>query len=139
MAEGVGAGVAELRRIGGGAKAKGIQDCYQCAQWVFSTGIAAKNSLSERRKAKGRIMTDIIADGVAAAKKAFPGAFPRTALVLGSGLGAFAETLTDATDISYADLPGFPVSTVAGHAGKLRIGTGGGLAAGLPDGALPRL
>lgn len=72
-------------------------------------------------------MTDVVADGVAAAKKAFPGAFPKTALVLGSGLGAFADTLSDTTDISYADLPGFPVSTVAGHAGKLRIGKVAGL------------
>src|SRR5271154_7196319 len=72
-------------------------------------------------------MTDIIAAGVSAVKAVFPGAFPKTALILGSGLGDFADRLQDATDISYADVPGFPVPTVAGHAGKLRIGTAAGL------------
>jgi purine-nucleoside phosphorylase len=44
------------------------------------------------------------------------------AIVLGSGLGAFAEDLTDATAIPYEDIPGFARSTVQGHAGRLVIG-----------------
>lgn len=44
------------------------------------------------------------------------------AIVLGSGLGAFAEDLTDATAIPYEEIPGFTRSTVQGHAGRLVIG-----------------
>ncbi|NLM16890.1 MAG: purine-nucleoside phosphorylase [Candidatus Riflebacteria bacterium] len=47
---------------------------------------------------------------------------PQVALILGSGLGAFADQLENAVKISYADIPGFPRSTVCGHAGKLVIG-----------------
>jgi xanthosine phosphorylase len=52
-----------------------------------------------------------------------PGFTPRVALILGSGLGVLAEQMTDAVSISYADLPGFPISTVHGHAGELVLGT----------------
>jgi xanthosine phosphorylase len=52
-----------------------------------------------------------------------PGFEPRVALVLGSGLGVLAEQMTDAVSISFADLPGFPISTVHGHAGELVLGT----------------
>lgn len=48
---------------------------------------------------------------------------PEIALVLGSGLGAFAEQLTDTQMLRYSDIPGFPVSTVAGHAGQFVFGT----------------
>jgi purine-nucleoside phosphorylase len=44
------------------------------------------------------------------------------AIVLGSGLGAFAEDLTEATEIRYDEIPGFARSTVEGHAGRLVIG-----------------
>jgi purine-nucleoside phosphorylase len=47
---------------------------------------------------------------------------PRIALVLGSGLGAFADELTEATRIPYEKIPGFPRSTAMGHAGRLVIG-----------------
>ena len=47
---------------------------------------------------------------------------PGIGLVLGSGLGAFADELTERTDIPYADIPGWPHSTAIGHAGKLMIG-----------------
>jgi len=52
-----------------------------------------------------------------------PGFTPRAALILGSGLGVLAEQMLDAVSISYADLPGFPISTVHGHAGELVLGT----------------
>jgi purine-nucleoside phosphorylase len=47
---------------------------------------------------------------------------PRVAVVLGSGLGAFADTLDTATVIPYADIPGWPPATAVGHAGKLIFG-----------------
>jgi len=47
---------------------------------------------------------------------------PAIGLVLGSGLGAFADELTERKDIPYADIPGWPHSTAVGHAGKLIIG-----------------
>ncbi len=47
---------------------------------------------------------------------------PEIAIVLGSGLGVMAEEIEDAVEITYADIPNFPVSTVEGHAGKLVAG-----------------
>ena len=47
---------------------------------------------------------------------------PRIAIVLGSGLGAFADELSGATRIPYGKIPGFPKSTAEGHAGHLVIG-----------------
>ena len=44
---------------------------------------------------------------------------PRVAVVLGSGLGGFAEELTDRIEVPYANIPGWPESTAVGHAGKL--------------------
>ncbi|HYY58082.1 MAG TPA: hypothetical protein VE842_12180, partial [Pyrinomonadaceae bacterium] len=43
----------------------------------------------------------------------------RVALVLGSGLGAFADRMPDAVAIPYEEIPGFARSTVEGHAGRL--------------------
>ncbi|MEW5982398.1 MAG: purine-nucleoside phosphorylase [Acidobacteriota bacterium] len=48
---------------------------------------------------------------------------PDVALVLGSGLGDFAERVAGATALSYGDIPGWPPATVVGHAGKLVVGT----------------
>jgi purine-nucleoside phosphorylase len=50
---------------------------------------------------------------------------PKIGLVLGSGLGAFADALTDAATIPYAEIPSFPHSTAIGHAGRLVIGKAG--------------
>jgi len=47
---------------------------------------------------------------------------PKIGLVLGSGLGAFADSLTDASRVPYAEIPAFPQSTAIGHAGRLVIG-----------------
>ena len=47
---------------------------------------------------------------------------PEIGIVLGSGLGDFARQVEKSAEISYDSLPGFPVSTVAGHAGKLIFG-----------------
>ena len=53
---------------------------------------------------------------------------PKIALVLGSGLGGFADELTDATRIPYQKIPDFPRSTAIGHAGLLVIGKAEGIA-----------
>jgi purine-nucleoside phosphorylase len=50
---------------------------------------------------------------------------PKIGLVLGSGLGAFADSLANATAVPYADIPSFPQSTAIGHAGRLVIGNAG--------------
>ena len=52
---------------------------------------------------------------------------PRIALILGSGLGAFADTLTATTALSYDDIPHWPRATVDGHAGQLIVGRHAGL------------
>jgi len=52
---------------------------------------------------------------------------PRVGIVLGSGLGAVADAVQDATTVGYADLPGFPQPGVAGHAGKAVLGRLGGV------------
>ncbi len=52
---------------------------------------------------------------------------PKVAIVLGSGLGAFADELTDRVDIPYGEIPGWPPATAVGHAGRLVIGKLGDL------------
>jgi purine-nucleoside phosphorylase len=49
------------------------------------------------------------------------------AVVLGSGLGAFADTLENQSVIPYGQIPGWPASTAVGHAGKLVVGSVDGL------------
>jgi purine-nucleoside phosphorylase len=53
---------------------------------------------------------------------------PKIALVLGSGLGPFADEFADATKIPYAEIPHFPRSTAIGHAGRLVVGSVDGIA-----------
>jgi purine-nucleoside phosphorylase len=60
------------------------------------------------------------------AVRARAGDVPSTAIILGSGLGDFAGSLGSATSIPYTDLPNWPVSRVAGHDGRLVIGTAQG-------------
>jgi len=56
---------------------------------------------------------------------------PEIGLILGSGLGTLADAIVEAVTVDYADIPHFPVPTVAGHAGKWVIGrlAGRGVAA----------
>ena len=54
-------------------------------------------------------------------KKA-PGFVPKLGIILGSGLGAFADSLERPLSIDYRELPDFPVSSVHGHAGRLVLG-----------------
>jgi purine-nucleoside phosphorylase len=59
---------------------------------------------------------------------------PRVAVVLGSGLGAFADDLAGAVRIPYEKIPGFPRSTAEGHAGRLVIGKAGDVVAAAMQG-----
>lgn len=64
------------------------------------------------------------AEAAAAAIRArLGGRTPGVAIVLGSGLGILGERIADAVRIPYAEIPGFPVPTVVGHAGELIVGT----------------
>lgn len=47
---------------------------------------------------------------------------PEVALVLGSGLGGFADAVRQTASVSYGDIPGFPTSTAPGHAGRFVFG-----------------
>ena len=51
---------------------------------------------------------------------------PKTAIILGTGLGRLADEIKEKEEIAYRDIPNFPVSTVEGHSGKLLFGTLGG-------------
>lgn len=63
---------------------------------------------------------------LAAVLSRLDGRKPAVALVLGSGLGELAEKIDNPLIVSYAELPGFPVPTIQGHAGRLVIGDLGG-------------
>lgn len=52
---------------------------------------------------------------------------PKTAIVLGTGLGQLASEITDKHEFPYSEIPNFPVSTVEGHSGKLIFGKLGGV------------
>ena len=53
---------------------------------------------------------------------------PHIGVVLGSGLGGFADSLDESSRIPYAEIPAFPRSTAIGHAGKMVIGKANGVA-----------
>jgi purine-nucleoside phosphorylase len=59
---------------------------------------------------------------------------PKIGLILGSGLGAFADSLTDAARVPYAHIPAFPRSTAIGHAGQMVIGKAGAVEAAVMQG-----
>jgi purine-nucleoside phosphorylase len=70
-------------------------------------------------------MTDVAAAVAEAAAfvVAAAGGAPRAAVILGSGLGAFADRLGDSVRVPYAAIPHWPVPTIAGHAGHLVAGS----------------
>jgi purine-nucleoside phosphorylase len=63
---------------------------------------------------------------------------PAVGLVLGSGLGAFAQTLEAASALPYAEIPHFPTSTAVGHRGELVIGTSHGVPVAVMAGRVHR-
>ena len=67
--------------------------------------------------------TAMIAEAADAVRARLGGRKPTAAIVLGSGLGQFAERLTDAVRIPYAQIPHFPAPTVIGHSGELVAGS----------------
>ena len=67
--------------------------------------------------------TAMIDEAADAVRPRLGGQTPTAAIVLGSGLGQFAERLTDAVRIPYAEIPHFPVPTVIGHSGELVVGS----------------
>jgi purine-nucleoside phosphorylase len=66
-------------------------------------------------------------DAAVAAIRTRTEAPPAVGVVLGSGLGGFADALEDAVETMYEDIPGWPVATAIGHAGTLVIGSFGGV------------
>ena len=71
-------------------------------------------------------MTEGIAEAVAAIR-ARAGVEPTVGVVLGSGLGGFADEIEDAVEIPYGEIPGWPAATATGHAGRLVVGSFGGI------------
>lgn len=71
-------------------------------------------------------MSPDIEAAIANVQSASGGLVPRVGIILGSGLGPFVDRVENPIAISYADLPGFPEPGVAGHAGRLVLGTVGG-------------
>lgn len=68
-------------------------------------------------------MISQLAEAKAAIESKSNGRKPTLGIVLGSGLGSFAEKLEDAVKIPYASIPGFRATSVPGHAGQLLIGS----------------
>lgn len=68
-------------------------------------------------------------DDAARAVRDICGGPPEIGIVLGSGLGAFADRLEGARSLPFSEIPHFPVSSVVGHAGRIVAGTMGGVRA----------
>jgi purine-nucleoside phosphorylase len=67
------------------------------------------------------------AERAAAAIRSRVGATPAVAVILGSGLGGYAEGLGDPVTVRFEEIPGFPRSSVPGHDGRFVLGTRGGV------------
>ncbi|HEY7077079.1 MAG TPA: purine-nucleoside phosphorylase [Solirubrobacteraceae bacterium] len=76
--------------------------------------------VDDPRVASGAAAADVLAERA-------PGFAPRLGIVLGSGLGGLADALHEPASVPYADLPGFPAPGVAGHSGRVVLGTLAGL------------
>lgn len=71
-----------------------------------------------------REAADVVRARVGAADRAAPVA--DMAIILGTGLGALARAIAVTHEVAYGEIPGFPLSTVESHAGRLLVGTLGG-------------
>jgi len=98
------------------------------AKWGSECFSSYSSPLEAIRKGK-RTMTDLYTQISAACDfiRSKTPIQPRVGIILGSGLGGFATQVADAVSIPYADIPSFPQSTVAGHSGRLVLGTIGGV------------
>jgi purine-nucleoside phosphorylase len=92
-----------------------------------ATGTAASWPMAIFNRCLAPAMTDpfTLADAAAKLILSRTALRPKIGLVLGSGLGGFADSLTQAAAIAYADIPSFPHSTAIGHAGRLVVGHAG--------------
>ena len=75
-----------------------------------------------------------LATAVGAIRAVAGDAAPTIGLILGSGLGGFAERLEDKVVVPYGDIPGFAASTVPGHAGRLVLGQRGAIRCAIMQG-----
>ncbi|MFD2264070.1 purine-nucleoside phosphorylase [Lacibacterium aquatile] len=66
-------------------------------------------------------MSDVLS-AIQAIQARAPGFTPKVGIILGSGLGGLADQVQDAIAIPYSEIPGFPISSVHGHAGTLVLG-----------------
>jgi purine-nucleoside phosphorylase len=82
----------------------------------------ASIAISEERSAHRLESVNAAADAV---RERFS-AVPEVAIILGTGVGGLAREIDVAATIEYAEIPGFPLSTVESHAGRLLCGTLGG-------------
>ncbi len=83
---------------------------------------------AEHRQLDGRTrLAERLRESAAYLRDRLGGRKPVVGLVLGSGLGAFADTLEHRLEVEYAEIPHFPRPTVSGHAGRLVIGALGGV------------
>jgi purine-nucleoside phosphorylase len=69
-----------------------------------------------------QFLTEEAIEKAAAAVRSRSKVEPRVGLILGSGLGGLADAVDGASGIPYSDIPGWPLPTVEGHAGRLVIG-----------------
>lgn len=77
----------------------------------------------DAEKIEQQLQTAVDALATILKQKGKDGFQPQFGIILGSGLGGMAADIQDPTEIPYGDIPNFPESTVAGHAGKLIFGT----------------
>jgi purine-nucleoside phosphorylase len=70
---------------------------------------------------------DQVSEAAAWLRSSLDARAPRLGIVLGSGLGAVADSVTDARTVDYAQIPHFPLSTVEGHTGRIIAGRLGGV------------
>lgn len=75
---------------------------------------------------KGEYTTDAAIKAAKAIRKEAGTQDPKVGVILGSGLGGLSKSIADAVRIPFADIPGFPEVTVAGHEGAVIIGSLGG-------------
>ncbi len=83
--------------------------------------------MSQSDEASGENLRARLDEAVAAIRERASGRAPKVGLILGSGLGAFADRLDDPLAIDYGEIPHFHPSGVEGHAGRLVLGQAGGV------------
>src|SRR5438132_5617512 len=92
-------------------------------RWAADVASLRRKSFMPNRKAKEKATAELVqAEKAAKFILSKTKLRPKIALVLGSGLGAFADEFSGAKKIPYAKIPHFPRSTAIGHAGQLVLG-----------------